>query len=591
MSETGVGGAGPLSALARNQYAALAAMRWQMFKNNLRTNQGVLELGARTVSYVVYGIVGLAMSGGLAIGAYVMVSKDKLGYLPLLFWAVFLIWQALPILLASFQEQFDLGILLRFPLGFSSYFLLYLVFGLVDVSTISGGLCSLGLWVGIVAARRDLWLIATVGLLVFAAFNVLLVRAIFAWIDRWLAQRRTREIVGAIFLLAILSLQFLNPALRQTRHSSQMSRVDRMADQQRMFNEFKPWLLRANAVQRWLPAGLAAQSVRLSGAGQSEMAANSVALLAMYGLIAGVVLAVRLNSEYAGESLGEAPGRSVARRKRVAPAAGAPALSRSIGGGGAQASQASVGGSSSGTSGAIAAVMEKELRAMLRTLPLLYSIGAPLILVLVFSGVFIHNGPLGHSFPLALPICLVYAQLGFTQVFYNNLGAEGMGIQIYFLAPTPIRTVLLAKNLFHSVLFAIVAVTAGVLAALRLGLPDPVILAASAAWLLFALPCNLAVGNVFSLVMAYRVNPGRLTKQRGSQANNLLSVLVQLGAVAIGALVFMPCWIFNEMWLAVPIFLALAVIACLCLRWQLGTADAMANKHKEELISKLAKAA
>ena len=124
-----------------------------------------------------------------------------------------------PIMLASFQEQFDLGILLRFPVRFGSYYLLYVVFGLADVSTIMGGLCCLGIWVGITLARPELFGWTALGLAVFAAFNILLVRAVFAWIDRWLAQRRTREIVGAIFMLLLMSLQLLNPALHQRRHS------------------------------------------------------------------------------------------------------------------------------------------------------------------------------------------------------------------------------------------------------------------------------------------------------------------------------------------------------------------------------------
>src|ERR1035438_4975569 len=54
------------------------------------------------------------------------------------------LWVMMTILLASFQEQFDLGILLRFPIRFGSYYLLYIVFGLADPATILGGLCSLG---------------------------------------------------------------------------------------------------------------------------------------------------------------------------------------------------------------------------------------------------------------------------------------------------------------------------------------------------------------------------------------------------------------------------------------------------------------
>ena len=54
-------------------------------------------------------------------------------------------WQMLPILLASFQEQFDLGILLRFPVGFGSYMLLYVIFGLVGRLHHHRRLCCLGL--------------------------------------------------------------------------------------------------------------------------------------------------------------------------------------------------------------------------------------------------------------------------------------------------------------------------------------------------------------------------------------------------------------------------------------------------------------
>ena len=49
-------------------------------------------------------------------------------------------------------------------------------------------------------------------LIAFAAFNILLVRAIFAWIDRWLAQRRTREILGAVFMVGLaLTARFFLP--------------------------------------------------------------------------------------------------------------------------------------------------------------------------------------------------------------------------------------------------------------------------------------------------------------------------------------------------------------------------------------------
>ena len=55
--------------------------------------------------------------------------------------------------------------------------------------------------IGVTMARPDLFVWTALALAGFAAFNILLVRAVFAWIDRWLAQRKTREILGALFMV------------------------------------------------------------------------------------------------------------------------------------------------------------------------------------------------------------------------------------------------------------------------------------------------------------------------------------------------------------------------------------------------------
>jgi ABC-2 type transport system permease protein len=561
----------------------------------MRSNKGLVELGARTFSYIVYALMGLALGVGAGITSYFLVAGNAWRFLPVLFWVLAFLWQAIPVMLASFQEQFDLGILLRFPLRFGSYVLLYLVFGLVDISTILGGLCCVGIWFGVAAARPGLLLWTTLALGMFAAFNILLVRAIFAWIDRWLAQRRTREILGAIFMVAILSLQLLNPALYQKRHSGRSGHMEQ-AEQFRAAKErYSPWAKKANAVQKWLPPGLAALSLREAIENEPLQGLGSLGVLGLYALLAGGVLALRLKAEYRGENLGSAPARnkSVSNRTKTAASVsfpGAVSLEQGLGEQGTGRILGGVAGGVAGGSGPIAAVMEKDIRSLLRTLPLLYAIGAPLLLVLVFSGIFIKNGGAQVSmFPLALPVCMVYAQLGFTQVFYNNLGTEGAGVQIYFLSPTPFRTVLLAKNLLHAMLFAVVALLAGVLTTLRLGVADPAVISATVAWLLFALPCNLTAGNIFSLKMPYRVNPGRIARQRGSQANALLSLLVQLCVLAVSAGVFWLTWFLNKLWLATPIYLILAVGAMFVWRRVLDNVDGIAYGRRDELMGTLMK--
>jgi ABC-2 type transport system permease protein len=234
--------------------------------------------------------------------------------------------------------------------------------------------------------------------------------------------------------------------------------------------------------------------------------------------------------------------------------------------------------------------MIKEFKTMMRTMPFLYAVGAPLILVLVVSGPFIKNGIHGHMPLWAFPMCVFFAQLGFRQLFGNSFGTEGAGIQLYFLAPTPLRTVLLAKNICHSLVFAISLVVAGFLATVRLGAPDGLIVAITIAWLVFALPVNLAVGNILSITMPYRVNPGRMSRQRGSQASSILSLLLQVGVLGVGAAVFEICTSVDMLWLAIPAFLVLAVVGVAVWLRILANSDGLAAQRKDLLLATLMKA-
>ena len=566
-------GAGALSASARAQYAAMAALRWHMFVNGLRSKRGAFELGARTVSFVLYAFMGLALGTMMGAGAFALASDEKWQFLPAVFWVVCILWQVGPVMLASFQEQFDLGILLRFPVRFRSYYLLYVVFGLADVSTIIGALCCLGIWVGVTMARPELFAWTALALAAFAAFNILLVRAVFAWIDRWLSQRKTREIVGALFMIFLLSLQLLNPALHQKRRPQPRTPQERIENLRRMETEFAPWIKTAYAVQQGLPPGLAARALRQAGNRQPVGALASLGVLGLWALAAGSVLARRLKAEYRGENLGSAPRRETSRAKTSSVRA---SLVRREGGW-------RLGGSSP-----IAALMEKEARSLMRTLPLLWVIGAPLLMVLVMASIYRSNAS-GHPFLYALPFYVAFALMGFTQMFSNNLGAEGAGIQLLFLSPTPIRTVFLAKNLFHFLLFWLDALLVGILTTLRLGWPQGVTVAATAAWVLFALPCCLAVGNIFSLRMPFRIHPGRMTRQRGSQANALSSMLLMLVVMAVGAVVLGLCWLFDTPWMAVPVFLALSGAAVFVWLRGLGNVDRLANQRRDSLLATLMK--
>jgi ABC-2 type transport system permease protein len=323
------------------------------------------------------------------------------------------------------------------------------------------------------------------------------------------------------------------------------------------------WLNKANSVQHWLPPGLAALDLQRSAAARPLAAMEAASLLGIYVLGVGGVLGMRLRGEYHGENFGDAPARRRAERRT---------RSWLLDG-----------------SGPMAAVLEKEARVLTRAMPLIYALAAPLLMVFLLSGLFANRGGgQGSISSFSLMVALAYALVGFTQLFYNNLGPEGPGIQLLFLSPTPMRTVMMAKNLFHMLLFSVDAVLVCFLASLRIGgWPAPAAIAATFAWLLFALPVHLAAGNLFSLNMPYRMNLGRITRQRGSQVSALLSMLIQLGVLGIGVGILVVCAYFHRLWLAVPVFLVLAAGAFIAWMRVLNSIDGIAARRRETLLATL----
>jgi ABC-2 type transport system permease protein len=293
------------------------------------------------------------------------------------------------------------------------------------------------------------------------------------------------------------------------------------------------------------------------------MAAASLGGLALYALAAGSLLCVRLRAQYRGESLGEAPRR--AARVETAGQRGFD------------------------LGGPIGAVVEKELRYLARSGVMLYSLVAPLVMLFVL-GRGGNGGGASFGARYALPIGVAYGFLGLTRLVYNSLGGEGAGIQLYFISPTPMRTVMLAKNLVHLMLFAVELVIVCTIVVFRFGLPDAQMLTATVCWLLFALPVQLAAGNTLSITMGYRMTLTRMSREQGATGNGLLSLLIQLLVFATGAGVYLGLVRLGEAQLAAPVFLMLAVAGVTAWLRGLARADRMTARRRDALIESLARA-
>jgi ABC-2 type transport system permease protein len=545
------------SPLARGQYAALVRLQIRIFVNSLRTKRGGFELGARIVAFLVFGAVATGPSVGLGFGAYFAAANNHVAGISILLWILFLMWQGFAALAPALAGQNpELTHLLRYPVSFGSWITLYLVYGLAAPSTLIGLFWTTAIGIGIAVARPQQlpWIALTLAL--FAFFNLLLSRMILAWIERWLAQRRTREIVTAIFLFLGLGLQALNPAFQ-----SRNGLLHRLSHQKAAHIPSRVW-----TIQSLFPPGLVTSSLMPATHAPEPGRPQSLSLLCLYTLGAGGLLALRLRSESRGENFSEAP--RVSSASAVRKVRRRPVLD---------------------FSGPIAAVFEKDLRYLMRSGPMLYNLAAPLVMVVVFGGAF-RGGQLSRiRGEYALPVGLAWAFLGLVRLICNNLGMEGDGIQFYFLSPTPMRTVILSKNFFHLALFLLEAGLISTLIVFRFGLPAPSIVAATLAWLLFAIPANFAAGNLLSILMPYRVNLVRIRREPGGLGNGLSSMLTQLAILAVGALVLAPCAFLGHTWLAAPIFLVLAAISLFVYLRVLGNVDRMVQSHQESLTLEIMK--
>jgi ABC-2 type transport system permease protein len=543
----------------RGQFSAIARVRWQLFVNSMRTIRGRMEVVARGFTFLAFGMGGVV--GCIAIGftAWYLVYSGKVDWLPLLLWPVFLFWQLVPVMASAFTENVDSSNLLRFPLSFPTYFLIRIAYGSLDPSTVLGSLWLLGMTIGVGFASPLLFLSAVPVLLLFAIFNILLARMLFAWAERWLAQRRSREILGVFFLFMVIGFQFIAPLLRHFGNRSQPA-VSHVVAQ-------------ALPIERLLPPGLAAQSIAHSLRGEYSLAVGSFALLCAYTLVVLWLLNLRLRAQYRGENLSEAMARTTA-----------PAAKQRV----------RLGWSIPGVTSPVSAVLEKEIHYLSRSGPTLFTLVMPVVVLLIFrfspgktdspAGLF------GHSSDLAFPVGAAYTLLILTNLVYNSLGADAAGIQFYFVSPVRFREILMGKNLTHSLVLVIEMVLVWAGASLMYRPPPWDIVLATITGVFFALVVNLTAGNLLSVYTPKKVDLAALGRQRASQVTALVSIGIQAAVLGLCALAILAARAYQHLWLAALIFVALAVIAIVIYFLILKRIDAIVLQRREAMIAELCRA-
>ncbi len=487
----------------RDQIAALFEMRWRLFVRNMRRDDEkvsfVLWLTGRILVFLFSVGLGLVATAVL----YFMQSRE----VPLspVFHLVFVGWQLLNLFRGSLPQGVE-GELYRFPLRFRTYVLLWLSAGAFEGLTLIGSWICLGMWAGMVAGGANAFH-SFVVIFLFYALNLLMTRAVFLWLGRMLASRRARDIV-----LILSSLFSIGPQLIRMQHERIAVLLQRIS--------LPPWLTH---LVHGMPGYVAAQALQ-------PAYAKPLLILTAWTALPAALLLIGLHRSFLGEESHEfraAVSDSIAKKKTY----------RNRGDG--------------SLVGAIASCEWDKLR---HGGSAIYAALSPLLYV-VFFGV-----RLGHTAMGTWIVPIAAGYLGLSLRSANAFGQDGPGVQTYLLAPVPLRTILMGKNLFAIIVYVAQVLIGSIILIAVTHRVTMAPLLFTVLWMLAYTSIAFVIGNQRSIRSPAYVPSGKVTLRdvrnaRRSGARSWHGLLLILGGAAIGGGI-----IALAFWLKVPILAPLLML-------------------------------
>jgi len=505
------------SQLSWQHLKTIAWLRFRIFRNSMRGKSAMGDLLVNILSYFVLTIIVIGPAIGSGIGSFYIIYTHRYPMIAIVFWAIFLIWQFVGINTTTAGPSFDLATLTRFPIRYRDYLLIRLSFGFFDPSTLAGFGCLTGMCIGVGIANKSLlpWTILTAFL--FGVCNIFFSRMIYTWLERWLAQRRTRELVTGFIIAASLGFQLVVQLIEKGSGPEH-------------HHGFSPLVLKAAdtfvQINWFLPPGLATISIEKYHSGLIGISLAAFAALLLYTVSFFLCLHARLHAEYMGENLSEAPTQSRSKSAKITKVSVRLVTS--------QTQQAE-----GFLSASLKACVIKEFRYLLRSGPKLYALVVPVFMVIVFSfrNSTLSQSELGYS-PgghFLFGYGCLYLQLILVNMLYNAFGSDASGIQAYLLAPIGMRKVVLSKNIVTATVLAIELILIYLAVVFSSSAPMPDLAASVIIWSIFAFLVNLAIGNVRSITSPKRIDPAQVRRQNVSALSAFISLGVTLATSALGA--------------------------------------------------------
>jgi ABC-2 type transport system permease protein len=351
-------------------------------------------------------------------------------------------------------------------------------------------------------------------------------------------------------------MQLIGPITRRMEHS----RDETTRTQVRVTKETARKII---YVERALPPGLVGYGLGKAQKHEYGRAALAVGGLALYGFAMVVLLNLRLRKQYRGENLSETAVRRRTEEDKTPR----------------------VGWNVAGISLPLAAMIEKEVRYLLRSGPMLLSFVMPLVLLLIFGGTGGRQIPQRFS-GMSFPLVAAYSLLILTNVVYNTFGGDHSGVQFYFLSPVPLRKVIMGKNAVHASLFVLELGILWVAVRVLRTTPELWITAATLAAVPFALALEFSAGNILSILWPKKLEFQMMGRQRTPQVSALLALAVHAVVVATSGLIFFAASRYGG-GVAIAAFLILDAGAVALYLFLLTKAEELALKRRETMFEAL----
>lgn len=536
------------------QLRLVAWLRWRSLRNGLRNKNRRLDLLGIIVSGLFSSVLVIGITIALFFGTKYIFDQHHENYVGLIFLGLLAWWQLFPILMAGFAPQFSFKSLLRFPLNFSAFYLIGLAYGLADAAAVAAVIWMGAMIAGTLASQASAAPAMLVVCILFSALNVTMERLLGAWLEKLLSKRRSREALFGMFILFMVSLQFLNPLIQ--KHGDEVKSA---------IHTVLPYL--------WLlPSSFAGDFVARASEGQWSGGLLQLTGLTVYVLIFSVLLWRRYAKLYAGEEISEgiAPTEKAIRMESDAVDA-----SDSLGFLPPQ----------------VGAVLRKELLYLKRNTFLLFSvILSPVIAMVVVTQLAkpgVEGARSNFSPDMFFPGMMAYLVLILIAPSYNSFAHESRGIQTYFMSPVRFREVLLGKNLMTVVIVFVELVLCVILVGVRVGFPSAPVLFATLMAMIFSVVGQLTIANWSSISFPKKMDFGKMHGQRNSGMSVFLMFGVQLVLGGVSALILFSGRWTDSPWLPAQLFTVLAAAAIGGYSGSLNSLTKLAEVKKEVLIETL----